>query len=235
MVKRLWTIGWMWSFFLIFFMGILCLSNCQAQDMVQVTIKTTLGDIVVELDHEKAPISVDNFLAYVDSDFYNDTIFHRVISGFVIQGGGFDANLNYKTTGDPITNEAGNGLSNLAYTIAMARTSEPNSATSQFYINLVDNLNLDKTDTSAGYAVFGKVVQGQSVVDAIGAVATTPENIPMETVVMTDVSRTPDDTPNDNSNDDGSQDGGDNDDDGGGGGGSSSSSSSGGCFIDVIR
>lgn len=235
MIKHFWSVGLKSAVGAIFFIGAVCLSNCLAQDMVRVTIKTTLGDIVVDLDHEKAPITVDNFLAYVDSDFYDGTIFHRVISGFVIQGGGFDANLNYKTTGDPITNEAGNGLSNLAYTIAMARTSEPNSATSQFYINLVDNLNLDKSDISAGYAVFGKVVQGQSVVDAIGAVATTPENIPMETVVMTDVSRTPDDTPNDNSNDDGSQDGGDNDDDGGGGGGSSSSSSSGGCFIDVIR
>ena len=198
MTKRFWSVGLKAAVGAIFFIGAVCLSNCHAQDMVRVTIKTTLGDIVVDLDHEKAPITVDNFLAYVDSDFYDGTIFHRVISGFVAQGGGFDANLNFRTTQDPIKNEAGNGLSNLTYTIAMARSDDADSATSQFYFNLADNLFLDKSDISYGYAVFGKVVEGQSVVDAIGAVVTNTENLPVETIVINDIYRVTDDNTGDN-------------------------------------
>lgn len=138
-----------------------------------VKLETTLGDIVIELDREKAPASVRNFLRYVDDGFYDDTLWHRVIADFVVQGGGFDADLEQKSTRPPIVNEANNGLSNVRGTVAMARTSDPDSATAQFYINLVDNSeSLDFTATSAGYAVFGKVVKGMDVADEIAAVET---------------------------------------------------------------
>ena len=143
----------------------------QAQSKVQ--LKTSMGDIVVELNDAKAPKSAANFLQYVRDKHYDGTVFHRVIDGFMIQGGGMDANLNEKPTRAPIPLEAGNGLKNDRGTIAMARTGNPNSATSQFFINVVNNdmLNAPKPD-GHGYAVFGKVIKGMDVVDKIRAVAT---------------------------------------------------------------
>lgn len=165
--------------------------SAQAGDP-QVTLKTTLGDIVLELDQERAPQTVRNFLDYVDAGFYTDTLFHRVIEGFMIQGGGFNREYQKKPTRAPISNEAYNGLRNQRYTIAMARTTAPHSATSQFFINGVDNRNLDHTNTSTrgwGYAVFGRVVKGQDVVDAISQVRTGPggpfsRDVPAEPVVI---------------------------------------------------
>lgn len=134
-----------------------------------VTLETTLGNIVLELDGEKAPISVQNFLAYVDSGFYTNTIFHRVIPNFMIQGGGFDTEVHQKDKGllPPIKNEWQNGLKNVKGTIAMARTAAPDSATAQFFINVVDNAMLDQPRGGAAYAVFGKVVEGGDVVEKI--------------------------------------------------------------------
>ena len=142
----------------------------------KVKITTSLGDIVVELYPDKAPKTVSNFLYYVKSGFYNGTIFHRVINGFMIQGGGLTADMKEKPNKrKPIENEASNGLKNKAYTIAMARTNDPHSATSQFFINVADNAFLDyRSSTTAGYgyAVFGKVIKGQDVVDRIRQVST---------------------------------------------------------------
>jgi peptidyl-prolyl cis-trans isomerase B (cyclophilin B) len=141
-----------------------------------VKLTTSKGVIVLELDPAKAPATVENFLKYVKDGYYDGLVFHRVISGFMIQGGGMDKNLNPKPGGRaPIKNEADNGLKNDAYTVAMARTSDPDSATSQFFINVVNNANLNhtgKTMPGWGYAVFGKVVEGKDVVDAIKAVPT---------------------------------------------------------------
>jgi cyclophilin family peptidyl-prolyl cis-trans isomerase len=144
-----------------------------AADKPQVVLDTTLGKITVELDPEKAPISVENFLKYVDDGFYDNLIFHRVIPGFMIQGGGFSDKLDEKSKGrrDPIKLEAGNGISNARGTIAMARTNNPNSATSQFFINHADNERLDTA--GGGYAAFGKVIEGMDVVDAIAKLETT--------------------------------------------------------------
>ena len=140
-----------------------------------VTIETSMGNIEVELFQDKAPISTKNFLDYVDKGFYSGTIFHRVINNFMIQGGGFTKEMQQKPTGAQIKNEAGNGVKNDKYTLAMARTNVVDSATAQFFINVKDNDFLNQRDTSPagfGYAVFGKVVQGQDVVDKIKAVAT---------------------------------------------------------------
>jgi len=143
-------------------------SAAAADDKPRVELDTTLGPIVLELDRARAPITVDNFLRYVDEGFYNNLIFHRIIPGFMIQGGGMTDDMREKTTHSPIQNEASNGLTNARGTIAMARTNDPNSATGQFLINLVDNARgLDPRPGSAGYAVFGKVVSGMDVVDAI--------------------------------------------------------------------
>ena len=136
-----------------------------------VKITTNLGDIVIELNGEKAPLSVANFTHYVNSKYYDGTVFHRVIKGFMAQGGGFYKNLNKKPIGAPIQNEADNGLKNFSGTIAMARTNDPHSATAQFYINLVDNRALDHKNKSVqgwGYTVFGKVIEGMDVVYEIG-------------------------------------------------------------------
>jgi peptidyl-prolyl cis-trans isomerase A (cyclophilin A) len=155
----------------------------------QVEIKTSMGDIVVELDREKAPKSVENFLAYVKSGFYKGTIFHRVIDGFMIQGGGFDEKLNQKKVNKPVPIESQNGLSNVTYSLAMARTGDPNSATSQFFINVADNeaLNYPGRD-GFGYTVFGKVVKGQEVVDKIKGVLVDDkgifQNIPVIPIVI---------------------------------------------------
>ncbi|SDN31008.1 peptidyl-prolyl cis-trans isomerase A (cyclophilin A) [Pseudomonas jinjuensis] len=137
-----------------------------------VLLSTTLGEVEVELDAAKAPISVKNFLSYVDSGFYNGTIFHRVIPGFMVQTGGFTERMQEKDTQAPIKNEADNGLLNERGTLAMARTSQVDSATSQFFINLTDNRFLDHGARDFGYAVFGKVVRGMGVVDQIAKVPT---------------------------------------------------------------
>lgn len=159
-----------------------------------VLMETNKGAIVLELNREKAPITVENFLSYVDKEFYNGTIFHRVISNFMIQGGGFTATMQQKPTEEPIKNEWTNGLKNVRGTIAMARTTAPDSATAQFFINVVDNKNLDQPISGgAGYAVFGKVVAGMNTVDAIRYVPTTHRsghaNVPVEPVVIEKVSR----------------------------------------------
>ncbi|MBK6999083.1 MAG: peptidylprolyl isomerase [Rhodoferax sp.] len=153
----------------------------------QVSLKTSMGDMLLELDPNKAPITVNNFLQYVWSNFYTNLIFHRVVPGFVIQGGGFNSAGQAATTRDPIKLEVPNGLSNLRGTVAMARTSALNSATSQFYINTVDNVALDTT--GGGYAVFGKVVNGLPVVDAISAVQTS-NSWPATPVVITSATQT---------------------------------------------
>lgn len=162
------------TFFLISFLSGLSLMANATETMI---IETTEGNITLELDDKKAPQSVKNFMAYAVSGFYNGTIFHRVIKDFMIQGGGFTADYDRKTTNKPIQNEANNGLRNDKYTIAMARTSSPHSATAQFFINTKDNDFLNFTRESGngwGYAVFGKVTKGFEVVDKLNAVRTGP-------------------------------------------------------------
>ena len=154
---------------------------------------TTLGDITIEFYPDKAPITVKNFLAYVDAGFFDGTIFHRVIPGFVIQGGGFTKDMTQKTTESPIKNEADNGLKNNRGTLSMARTNEINSATSQFFINLKDNASLDNNPKSFGYAVFAKVIEGMDVVDKIAAVPTSNHgryrDVPKEPVIINSAKR----------------------------------------------
>ncbi|SMG48129.1 peptidylprolyl isomerase [Dethiosulfovibrio salsuginis] len=160
-------------------------------DFVMVKLETNMGNIVLELDSEKAPKTTENFIAYVKDGFYDGTIFHRVIEGFMIQGGGFDDQMNQKSTKDPVENEADNGLKNENYTVAMARTQDPHSATAQFFINVKDNDFLNHTAPTTrgwGYAVFGKVVEGTEVVDAIKAVKTGNvgfhQDVPLEPVII---------------------------------------------------
>ncbi len=159
-----------------------------------VTIKTSMGDIKVKLFDQEAPETVKNFLQYVADGHYNNTIFHRVIKGFMIQGGGFDTKFNQKPTHSPVNNEAGNKISNKRGTLAMARTSDPHSATAQFFINTVDNNFLDYSapnDQQYGYCVFGKVIEGMDVVDKIADVSTGfkngQQNVPSENVVILEV------------------------------------------------
>lgn len=147
-------------------------TSLMAAEKTHVLLDTSFGQIEVELDADKAPISTKNFLEYVDSGFYNNTIFHRVIPGFMVQGGGFTEQMVQKETRDPIRNEASNGLHNVRGTLSMARTSNPNSATSQFFINVADNAFLDP-GRDAGYAVFAKVTKGMEVVDQIVSSPTT--------------------------------------------------------------
>jgi len=162
-----------------------------------VEMKTSMGNITIELFPEQAPVTVANFLKYVDEKFYDGTIFHRVIGNFMIQGGGFEPGMNQKKTHDPIKNEAGNGLKNDRGTIAMARTSVVDSATAQFFINVVDNAMLNHRDETAegfGYCVFGKVIAGMDVVDKIKAVPTKALNrmvrdVPVKDVVIESVRR----------------------------------------------
>jgi peptidyl-prolyl cis-trans isomerase A (cyclophilin A) len=158
-------------------------------DMPQVSLKTSVGEIVLELDQEKAPITVANFLKYVKSGFYKGTIFHRVIDGFMIQAGGYDVKMKEKKTGKPIKNESNNGLNNVTYSIAMARTNVHDSATSQFFINVGDHPNLDYPGRDgSGYAVFGKVIAGQDVVDKIKGVLVDDtmgmQNVPVVPIVI---------------------------------------------------
>jgi cyclophilin family peptidyl-prolyl cis-trans isomerase len=153
----------------------LAAANVSAQDNPVVVIETSMGNITVELNQDRAPISVENFLGYVKDGFYDGTIFHRVIANFMIQGGGFTAEMDHKATRDPIKNEAHNGLKNRRGTLAMARTGEIHSATAQFFINVKDNAFLDYKGDSAqdyGYAVFGRVTEGMDVVDKIKDVPT---------------------------------------------------------------
>jgi len=158
-----------------------------------VKLETSLGDVTVELYADKAPISTKNFLRYVDEGFYDGTIFHRVIPGFMIQGGGFDADMGRKATHEAIRNEAENGLHNERGTLAMARTSDVNSATAQFFINLADNAFLDHGARDFGYAVFGKVTAGMDVVDAIAKVKTGrrggASDVPLQPVEIRKASR----------------------------------------------
>ena len=163
----------------------------------RVLMQTNLGEITLELNPDKAPETVRNFLAYVDAGHYDGTVFHRVIDGFMIQGGGFDLALTQKATRKPIRNEAANGLKNATYTLAMARTGEPHSATAQFFINVADNAFLDfrqATPDGYGYCVFGRVVKGQEVVMQIaklptGAVGPFPSDVPIKPVIIEKVKR----------------------------------------------
>lgn len=166
------------------------------EGMVAVKMVTSMGTIELALDADKAPKSVTNFLAYVDGRFYDDTVFHRVIEGFMIQGGGFSKAMKKKPTHDPIENEAKNGLKNRRGTIAMARTRDPHSATAQFFINHKDNDNLDYPSFDGwGYAVFGQVTSGMEVVDAIAAVPVGiqggRQNVPNSPVIIESISRLP--------------------------------------------
>lgn len=166
-----------------------------AQGNPQAIMHTSMGDIQLELYAEKAPITVANFISYAKSGFYDGTIFHRVIGSFMIQGGGFTPDMQKKATGEPIQNEAANGLSNSRGTISMARTNDPHSATAQFFINVGNNTNLDfsgeQNSRSWGYAVFGRVVSGMDVVDAIRNVATETvgpyADVPVEPVTIDSV------------------------------------------------
>lgn len=160
--------------------------------MSTVKLETTMGDIVIELDEEKAPVTVQNFLNYVRDGFYDGTIFHRVIPNFMVQGGGFNDQMMQKMSQDPIQNEADNGLPNDRGSIAMARTQDPNSATAQFFINHNDNTFLNHTAPDVqgwGYCVFGKVSEGMDVLDAIAAVSTTSRSghsdVPEDVIVIT--------------------------------------------------
>ena len=159
--------------------------------MSKVRLQTSMGDIVIELDTGKAPVTAENFLQYVRDGFYDNTIFHRVINGFMVQGGGFEPGMKQKPVRTQIENEAANGLKNDAYTVAMARTSDPHSATAQFFFNVVNNNFLNFRTANAdgyGYCVFGKVVEGSDVVDKIKAVATGNrgfhQDVPAEDVVI---------------------------------------------------
>ena len=176
----------------------LSLTACTAAEntTAKVLLETSKGNIELELYPQLAPVTVQNFLRYVDEGYYDSTIFHRVINSFMIQGGGFDAELNKKDTHDPISNEADNGLYNDRGTISMARTTDPNSATSQFFINHVDNDSLNHKSRSSrgwGYCVFGKVTQGMETVDAIADVFTTTrkgmQNVPEEPVLIIKATR----------------------------------------------
>ena len=170
--------------------------DAQAADTTKVKLVTTQGEIVLELDAQKAPKTVANFLQYVKDKHYDGTVFHRVIDGFMIQGGGFSSDMQQKPTRPPVPLEAGNGLKNDRGTVAMARTSDPNSATAQFFINVKDNamLNAPKPD-GFGYTVFGKVVQGMEVVDKIRVVPTGNrgmyQNVPVTPVVIQSASVLP--------------------------------------------
>lgn len=164
-----------------------------AGDAPRVVLATDAGEIVVELAPDEAPATVDNFLRYVDDGFYDGTIFHRVIPDFMIQGGGLTPDLERRSTRDPVANESANDLSHERGTLAMARTSDPDSATAQFFINLRDNPHLDGTAGEPGYTVFGRVVAGMDAVDAIAARPTEPrgghQNVPVEPIVIATAQR----------------------------------------------
>jgi cyclophilin family peptidyl-prolyl cis-trans isomerase len=158
-----------------------------------IRFETTLGNFTVELYDDKAPVSAENFLKYVDEGFFDGTVFHRIVPGFVIQGGGFTEDMTQKKNHPPIKNEADNGVRNTRGTLSMARTNDINSATSQFFVNLKDNDFLDHTRGNFGYAVFGKVTEGMDVIDKIAAVKTGRrrgfEDVPLDPVIMASVRR----------------------------------------------
>lgn len=168
-----------------------CAGQARAQESVKVKVETSAGNFVIQLDASRAPLTVANFLQYVNDGFYTGTVFHRVVSGFVIQGGGYTEDLALKPPRAALVNESGNGLPNRRGSVAMARTAEPHSADAQFYVNLADNLALDPKPTRWGYAVFGEVVEGLDVVDGIGHRATGTrsgmQDVPVETVVIRSV------------------------------------------------
>lgn len=183
---------------------LICVSACQPKKKETtmtnptVTMKTNIGEIQIELFEDKAPVTVKNFLRYVDEKFYDHTIFHRVINGFMIQGGGFTTDMKQKPTHEPIKNEADNRVLNQKGTLAMARTSDVNSATAQFFINVADNDFLNYRNSTAsgmGYAVFGKVISGMDVVDKIKKSKTTTKNghqdVPAETIEILEIRRDP--------------------------------------------
>ena len=178
------------AFILLYFFSCLCFAN-EAKGHSRAVLHTNKGQITIKLLADKAPLSVANFVAYAQSGFYNNTIFHRVIKRFVIQGGGFTSELVRKEVRDPIVNESGNGLHNDRWTVAMARTEDPDSATSQFYINLRMNSSLDKRGKKAGYTVFAEVISGQHVVQDISKQATKKvanfDNLPVEAIIIESV------------------------------------------------
>lgn len=161
----------------------------------QVTLTTARGDIVVELYGDRAPLSTANFLKYVDAGFYDGLVFHRVIPGFMVQAGGYDAQLNERKPGLPVNSEAANGAHNTRGTIAMARTDDPDSADSQFFINLIDNTHLDRRAGQPGYTVFGRVISGMDVVDVVAGgktdVVNGMEDVPAEPIVILHARRVP--------------------------------------------
>ena len=168
------------------------LNSKNNENLIMIKIKTTSGDIEIKLYEEEAPISSENFKKYVKDGFFEGTIFHRVIPNFMVQGGGMTENMENKSTNAPIKNEANNGKKNLRGTLAMARTMEIDSATSQFFINLVDNSFLDHGDRDFGYAVFGEVTNGMDIVDEIASTATGSkmghQDVPTEPIMITEVS-----------------------------------------------
>jgi cyclophilin family peptidyl-prolyl cis-trans isomerase len=172
-------------------------SGCSRAPNPHVMMETNMGKVTIELFADKSPVTVNNFLRYVDEKFYDGTIFHRVISDFMIQGGGFLPGMKEKKTRDPIKNESANGVKNERGTLAMARTGEPNSATAQFFINVKDNSFLDRSQAKdkVGYAVFGKVIEGIEVVDKIKYVQTQKvgnfDDVPVEDVVILSIRRMP--------------------------------------------
>jgi peptidyl-prolyl cis-trans isomerase B (cyclophilin B) len=175
----------------LFFASFSLAANADGAAAPQVQLETSMGNIVIELNRDKAPDTVANFIGYVEDGFYDGTIFHRVIENFMVQGGGFDQDFQQKQTKAPVQNEADNGLSNKRGAVAMARTNDPHSATAQFFINTVDNDFLDfkgKTPSGWGYAVFGEVIEGMDVVDKIREVETTMrgphQDVPAEDIVI---------------------------------------------------
>ena len=175
--------------------SLICIVSCSQneKEIKVITFETTLGPIVIELFEEEAPITSKNFLEYAESGFFNGTLFHRVIPGFVIQGGGMESGMVNKEGNLPIMNEGNNGIKNLKWTLSMARTNDPHSASSQFFINLVNNVSLDHTEETIqgwGYAVFGEVVDGFETVEAIAATATGSsgfhQDVPIEEILITD-------------------------------------------------
>lgn len=170
-------------------------------DYPRISVETSAGNFVIELFTSRAPLTVANFLQYVDSGFYEGTVFHRIVGGFVAQAGGYDSDYKLKETGPTVPNESGNGLSNRRGFVAMARTGDPHSADSQFYINLADNLALDPRPTRWGYTVFGRVTEGLQIMDEIGYVATGPgpvpslaKDVPQEPIIIIRMTLLPDDS-----------------------------------------
>ena len=182
-----------YTFIACLLIGLMTIRTDASENYPQIEIVTTSGNIVVELDRNRAPKTVENFLNYVESGAYIGTIFHRVIPGFVIQTGGYDVNLDEIDTLPEIINESGNGLKNQRMSLGMARTNEPHSASSQFYINLNDNFSLDPMPTRWGYAVFGDVIDGFSVVDDIASNATQStkgfQDVPVAPIIILEVKR----------------------------------------------